>query len=785
MSARMAAATGDPRWEKRYRRLESRLYAARGPTRQASELERRALSLASSDQRPAASLLLLSDAHEAQKKSYVRDIAQHADRARGKLDADIRTERRNVNYGLTATGLATAFSLVIWIILFLRASNRRAALESAIGSFSESAIDKLAVQDRSRELLEGSTLGIQIADWNGKRLFVNQALTDLMGYESPAELLAAKPAALVASEDMPRLLEIRPHHFRGEAAPTSYEFVGIRKDKSRISVQVVTSLLTWQGEPAIQHAFIDLTARKQAEEALKISEANLSAAQRLTGVGSWEANLERHQIRYSRELCRILNVDPEVGMPRYDEFLKRVHPNDRDAVDKRNKHAHETGEPIDHQYRIVQRDGTVRHVHSMAEVFFDHLGKPVRVTGALQDITKQVLAQEALQASELRLSRMLDITPEAVIALDRNHRIELFNQAAEEVFGYSADEIVGRPLDVLLPPNLENSHHKFFGSFAAASQASRLMSGRGEFVGVKKDGTKFPATASISKMELDGEMIFTAIFHDISSRNSAETAMIAAMEDAEVANRAKSEFLANMSHEFRTPLNAIIGFAEVMIGETFGPIGNARYREYIDDIHYSAGHLRDLVSDILDLSKVESGMDELYEENVDIPVLINATLRLVQQRADKHGIELGLEIDEELPALRADQRKLKQILVNLLSNAVKFTPLGGKVTLRAWCKESSGHVFQVVDTGIGIASEDIPTVLAQFGQAVGAFNRQREGTGLGLPLTKSLIELHGGSFDLQSEIGQGTTVTARFPAQRIVRASDRPEGLATDRKTAG
>ena len=237
---------------------------------------------------------------------------------------------------------------------------------------------------------------------------------------------------------------------------------------------------------------------------------------------------------------------------------------------------------------------------------------------------------------------------------------------------------------------------------------------------------------------------------------------------AEAADRAKSEFLANMSHELRTPLHAIIGFSELIKDEAFGPSGNPKYCDYAQDIHESGGHLLDLINDILDLSKVESGSDELREEDVQIPEVIRSVLTLVKERAEKGGIALESYVPNELPPLRADARKLKQILINLLSNAIKFTETDGRVTLRIWCRSDSGYVFQITDSGIGIALEDIPKALSPFQQVDSALNRKYEGTGLGLPLTKALVEDHSGSFDLQSEVGVGTTVTVRFPAERII-----------------
>ncbi len=192
----------------------------------------------------------------------------------------------------------------------------------------------------------------------------------------------------------------------------------------------------------------------------------------------------------------------------------------------------------------------------------------------------------------------------------------------------------------------------------------------------------------------------------------------------------------------------------------------------------------DLINDILDLSKIESGSDELHEDEIEIPEVIHSALKLVGYRAEQGGIKLELELQDPLPALRADVRKLKQILVNLLSNAVKFTDAGGEVTLGAWCRMDSGYVFQIIDTGIGIAPEDIPKALSRFGQVDGDLDRQYEGTGLGLPLTKALVELHGGALDLQSEVSVGTTVTVRFPVERIVQSLDDSDSFDVADQTA-
>ena len=257
-----------------------------------------------------------------------------------------------------------------------------------------------------------------------------------------------------------------------------------------------------------------------------------------------------------------------------------------------------------------------------------------------------------------------------------------------------------------------------------------------------------------------------------------------ARDQADGASRSKSEFLATMSHELRTPLNAIIGFSEVIKKEMLGPVGSTKYRDYANDINESGQHLLELINDILDLSKVEAGMEELHEEDITVPAVARSVLQLVRQRAENGGLKLEFEIPDDLPLLCADKRKLKQILVNLLTNAIKFTDAGGLVALRASCRADRGFEFQVADTGIGIAPEDIPKALSQFGQVDSDLGRRHEGTGLGLPLAKCLAELHGGSLDLQSQIGVGTTVTVRFPAERIVAPLDDTHPLSVEDRAA-
>ncbi|MFN4088068.1 MAG: CHASE4 domain-containing protein [Alphaproteobacteria bacterium] len=247
-------------------------------------------------------------------------------------------------------------------------------------------------------------------------------------------------------------------------------------------------------------------------------------------------------------------------------------------------------------------------------------------------------------------------------------------------------------------------------------------------------------------------------------------ALASAMEHVVAAGQAKAAFMASMSHELRTPLNAIIGFSDVMAREMFGPLQNPRYREYANDIHISGEHLLNLVNQVLDMSKAESGRLELSEEPIELDELGAAAIRMVTPQAAQAGIALECKIAPGVPPLLGDRLRLMEVLLNLLSNAVKFSDPGGSVTLSAWCAERGGIGIEVRDTGVGMSPDDIPRAMAPFVQLDNNHGRNLKGTGLGLPLARKMTELHGGEFLLASGLGEGTRATLLFPAARVAPA---------------
>ena len=243
----------------------------------------------------------------------------------------------------------------------------------------------------------------------------------------------------------------------------------------------------------------------------------------------------------------------------------------------------------------------------------------------------------------------------------------------------------------------------------------------------------------------------------------------AALAAAAEASQAKSAFLAAMSHELRTPLNAVIGFSDTMVLEVFGPLGSARYRDYAKDIRASGAHLLSLINDVLDLSRLDAGQTELHEEDFALSAVIGETLRMVKGQAAAAKVALATDLPDELPLVHADMRRIKQVILNLVSNALKFTPGNGRVTIRAR-RLDDGIAIAVADTGIGIAPDDIPKAMERFGQVDSGMARKHDGTGLGLPLSKQFVELHGGSLVLESTLHVGTLVTITLPESRVVPA---------------
>ena len=370
-------------------------------------------------------------------------------------------------------------------------------------------------------------------------------------------------------------------------------------------------------------------------------------------------------------------------------------------------------------------------------------------------------SNETLRVSEEKFRGLLESAPDAMIIVDEKHRIALINAQAEDLFGYRREELLGQPIEMLVP---EQDREKYLAQLAAfminpwVAPMGRMI----DLHGVRKDGTEFPIEVSLGPLRTEAGILVSNGIRDITARRQIEARLAEA-------SKAKSDFLAGLSHELRTPLNAIMVFSEMIRDAANGPL-DASYREYGGDINESGRHLQNIINDILDISKIEGGRLELRDEIVSIGEIAEACRRIVAAMAEVAGVSLSINVPGSLPLIRSDRIRFQQILLNLMSNAVKFTPSGGRVSLSASI-ETDGAVITVQDTGIGMKAEDIPIALEPFRQIDGALSRRFDGTGLGLPLAKALVELHGGRLEIQSAPAAGTMVRILLPLERMADAA--------------
>ena len=378
---------------------------------------------------------------------------------------------------------------------------------------------------------------------------------------------------------------------------------------------------------------------------------------------------------------------------------------------------------------------------------------------------------EAVRRAEAQMRGVVERSAQGIIVIDMTGVVYI-NDAFARMIGYAdANESTALqsrdPNSMIHPDDRERVSERLRARIAGKEVMSHY-----DLRLVRRDGTIVWVETRAAFVKWDGKPASLSWMNDITQRKRMEDELIRSKDAAEFANRSKTEFLANMSHELRTPLNAILGFSEVIREEMFGKVGQPRYIEYARDIHSSGEHLLELINDILDLSKLEAGKLELRETAVALSKVVENCLTLLRNKANAGAVKLITEMPEGLPALRADERSVKQVLLNLLSNAVKFTPRGGSVTTSLSFTPRNGFSIAVTDTGIGMTPEDIKIALSPFGQIDSQIAREHHGTGLGLPICRSLIELHGGELNVISEPNIGTTMTAHFPASRAVRGSE-------------
>lgn len=613
----------------------------------------------------------------------------------------------------------------------------------------------------------------------------------------------------------------------------------------------------------------DIDDRKCAETALAEREQQLLEAQGLASLGNWRLNLISGELSWSDEVYRIFGYEPGSMAPSLEAFQAAVHPDDRQLVRDSELEAEKTGRH-DVIHRIIRPDGSIRHVHELAQAETDAEGSLVRLSGTVQDVTDRVeteqrfsfavegagdgvwdwdvktgrmtlsghyelmlgyqpgelepsievwktsihpddreraqqwlleylegrrdafhvemrlrckdgtykwvlcrgtvvqrdagdepvrlvgihsdidvrkAAEETLQIFKHVVNSVLD----GVLVIDPEGVIQLASPAAAAIFGHDQQAMVGNNVSMLMPEPVRSSHDAYLQRYLATREA-HIINRQVEVTGQRADGAEFPMEVSVSELDIGEGTYFVGLLRDISARKQAEEELVTARVEADRANQAKSEFLSSMSHELRTPMNAILGFGQLL--EYDDSLGQEP-RENVHEILRAGKHLLELINEVLDLAKVESGKIELSMEPVELCPVIQECLSLVGTTADKRDIHLRHR-GVEGARVRADHTRLRQVLLNLLSNAIKYNREGGTVTLEVQREGDARLHIRVTDTGKGIPEHKLTELFQPFSR-LDAENSEIEGTGIGLTITRRIVEAMGGSVGVQSEVGVGST----------------------------
>jgi len=534
----------------------------------------------------------------------------------------------------------------------------------------------------------------------------------------------------------------------------------------------------------------------------------LEQAAEMAGIGHWVYDETNDEYLYvSKNYAGVYGIafdNFDIGNFHEKDILDNVHEDDLKNLIATYEKVRLDGIRYSVEYRFKIPDGRERWILEVGAGLEIEDGVWIKTTGIIQDITERKQAELTLKKSEERFRVLYHQSPLGVSLEDyslvkkridrlvekgvtdffiffEDNEEELMKAIQEirlidvndtmiEMMGTTSLEDYRRYEDETEPWKSPSWMTFYIGEFA--TMASGEVTYVDEIYDVDNKGQALDLrciTRVVQGHEDDWSEVITT-HEDVTERKQAEREREDALQNAERANKAKSEFLANMSHELRTPLNSIIGFSQILENEIFGSLGSDENREYIQFIHNSGTHLHRIIGDILDLSKIEAGGEELAEENINVEELIDGCMEMISTRSETKSLAFPVEIQPGFPSLYADRLKVFQILLNLLSNAAKFTPENGVITTRATLENSGSVLLSIEDTGVGIPKDELERVLEPFGQTGNTFTRSHDGTGLGLALVKSLTELHDGSISIESEVGKGTTVFIRFPAERTVSA---------------
>lgn len=589
-----------------------------------------------------------------------------------------------------------------------------------------------------RRLLENSSDIITLTDEKLNPIYRSPSGEKILGWTDEDRRIAKGSLNETHPDDLQYVASKVKEIHENPGKSTQLNFRTRHKDGQYVWVEgTMTNLLDDEAVGAIVTNFRDVTSEKNAKERFRlVVEWSPNAMVLVDNYGkiSMVNNHAEALFGYSRD--ELANRPVELLVP---GRFRGSHPAHR-ARFMKHPEARSMGTNTD--LFAVRKDGTEFPVEVGLNPIVTEEGAMTLAT--IIDITVRKKAEE-----QFRL--VVESAPNAMVLVNAEGLIKLVNKATESLFGYDREELIGREVEILIPNRFRNPHPGFRRAFFAMPQTRSMGAGRDLFA-VRKNGTEFLVEIGLNPIESgDGNMVLASVI-DITERKLQES------------YRLKSEFLASMSHELRTPMNAVLGFSELLLDKKVGEL-NPKQIEYLKDIHASGSHLLQLINNVLDLAKIESGKVELRPEPFDLTEAIKGVLKVVMPIAEKKRVKLLPKLSTEVGEVCLDQNKFRQILYNLFSNAIKFTPSGGSVTIQLSMQEKGFFRLDIIDTGIGISMEDQKKLFVPFVQLDSGTTKQHEGSGLGLALTKNIIELHKGKIMVSSEVGKGSMFTVNMPLE--------------------